>query len=685
MDNPLLVTGPVPAFDRIEVAHFLPAADSVIADIQQQLADMKSDKSAPTFTNTAVPLSHLFAPLEYIVILAEIYAMNVGTPEISEMQEALSIKFAAIAKTVFQDADLGARFRAVYDVRASLDAAGDDYALLAHLHQSFEASGALLDAEGQKQIREIDDRLISLSQKFRDNLMEAPQHAAVLITDPAELAGLTADDISTLASNARENGHKEGWLFIPERLLVDELLERAESRVFREKIFKALEGLCKAGPYDNGKILTEILAERESYAHLLGYDHYGDFARSRFMKKDLGDVHRLLADITAQALPKFEADMRGLEAFSAENGGPEKLEPWDVPYWIMRQRDHLFQFDANKFSEHLELENVMKGMFNEASHLFGISFAETGKYSKVHDDIRVYEVTDTRTGDLVGLLHVDMFARKGKYGGAWMMQMQVQDEGHVNIVNLNMNIAKPSAGNSATFSLSQYITLYHEMGHSLQGLLGTNVAYPSLMGTAGPSDFVEFHSMVNERRATLPENLKAHALHVTTGQPPSDEIIAALTRSKEHFATLDTLKIVQNSLRDIGFHTIAAADYKGDIALEKAVALDSPYIAHVRPYSLTRFSHPFDSPHSGYATGYVNYLIAEIYAADGFTPFADKPYDAAWAQRLDALYRRGSGGDILGLYKDYRGADATPAAMLQQMGIEAGIAPRNGRQAKPKL
>jgi peptidyl-dipeptidase Dcp len=207
------------------------------------------------------------------------------------------------------------------------------------------------------------------------------------------------------------------------------------------------------------------------------------------------------------------------------------------------------------------------------------------------------------------------------------------------------------------------------MGHALQGLLGTNVKHQSLQGTSAPADFIEFHSMVNERRALLRKNLEAHALHVETGKPPSHDIIGALTRSKSHFEARDVLKLVQNSLRDLEFHTIDPSAYKGDEALEQSVALDSPYADHIRPYPLARFSHLFDSAHGGYAAGYVNYLIAQIHAADGFAPFEGKPYDASWSKKLNDLYCRGSGGEPLELYRAYRGRDATVEAMLREAGI----------------
>lgn len=681
MQNPLLSRGAVPDFSRIEPGHYLPALDETLAAADRKLAAIRDNPEAPTFANTVVALEGLFDDVNDVLRILGNATSNAYTKELGAIEEKASIRMSAALKNTFQDGKLGARFRAVYDARGALPLDADDKAILKKLHDAFEENGALLPPEGQKKIREIDEKLITLAQKFKDNMQEAPKQNAVHITDPAELAGLSAEEISGFEADARANGRAAGWLVIPERLMVDELLERAENSGFRKKISAALNALGTVPPFDNRPVIAEMLQLRDDYAKLLGYGHYAGFARSRAMKDDLAATRQFLADVAAKALPKFEADMKSLESFSASSGGPAKLEPWDVSYWAMKQRDAVYRFDANGFAKYLELENVLTGMFAEATHLFNIEFKETKAYSTLHPDIRTFDVVDKASGAQVGILHVDMYARPGaKSGGAWMNQVQDKAEGRPNTVILNMNISKPPAGKPALIGLSQYITLYHEMGHSLHGLLGTNVKYKSLQGTAAPMDYVEFHSMVNERRAVLKKNLKEHAKRVDTGQPAPDALIDALIGSKSHFEAREILKLVQNSLRDLEFHSIDPKNYKGDAALEKSVELDSPYAEHIRPYPLARFTHLFDSPHSGYAAGYVNYLIAQEHAADGFEPFEKAPYDAGWAKKLGDLYRRGGGGEPAQLYRDYRGRDATPDAMLR----DAGITEAGGKSAAPR-
>lgn len=686
MTNPLLSPTRTPDFAAIKPEHFLPALDQVLADVKSELERIKADPAPASFANTVVPLDNLFGRARYIFAILGNLTLNTYSTELADIEEKASLTYAGVSKAVFQDAALGARFRAVYDNRAALNLDEDDTAILTHLHHAFEAQGGLLtSAADQALIRTLDENLISLANKFNANLQAAPLQNAVLITDKAELAGLSESEIDSLRDNAQKNGHADGWLFIPERLLVDEWLEKAESSAFRRKIFDALNAMGTVPPHDNRPIILEMQKNRDAYAKLLGYASYTAFSRSRAMVTDLARVEDLLDDVTAKALPKFEADMKSLEAFAAANGGPAKLEPWDVSYWVTRQRADLYHFDANAFTQYLEIENVVAGMFKQATDLFNVSFAEVSDQSTIHPDIRVYAVTDKTSKNIVGYLHVDMYARPGtKSGGAWMNNIQAQEDGRPVSVICNMNIAKPPAGEKALIGLSQYITLYHEMGHCLQGLLGMDVKHTSLQGTAGPADFVEIHSMINERRGLLKDNLKDYAHHYKTGVPAPDSVIDALLASQSFFETRDTLKLVQNSRRDLAFHAIDPAKGLSGEQIEKQVEINSPYAAHIRPYPLARFSHLFSDAHSGYAAGYVNYLLAHVHAAHGFVPFAGDAYNKDWSDKILSFYRRGSGGVPADLYRQFRGSDATPDAMLHELGIAtdktelAKAAPKTG-------
>lgn len=670
--NPLLSPYAVPPLDRIRPEHYQPAVDRALAEVTRRLAAVKA--APASFADTVVPLESLFDPLNDILCLLSNAGNNAYSKALSAVDGAISVQVSDFSKRVFQDRDLGALFQSVYAQRDTLPLGDDDRTVLRDLYWEFESAGAFLAPAGQDRIRAIDAELIRLANLFRDNLQAAPLQQAVLVTDRAELAGLSEDDVALLAQQARENGHGEGWLFIPERLLVDEWLEKAEDSGFRRKMVEALARMGTQAPYDNEPVIAAMHGLRHEFANLLGYADYASFARTRTMK-DLAAARDLLDRVGKAALPQFEADMRRLESFAAAQGGPAQLAPWDVPFWAAKERAALYRFDANDFARYLPLERVLQGMFREATAVGGLDYAEsTGKYPVMHPDTRTFDVTDRATGTKA-ILHVDLYARAGvKTGGAWMDMIQAGDGTRPAVIILNMNIGRPPGGGEPLVALSQYETLYHENGHALQGLVAWQSKYRSLNGVYGPSDFIEIHSIINESRGTVRDNLMAHARDPATGKAPDAALLDAMEKSAGHFASRELLKIVQNAARDLAWHMTAPGDYRGTRALEDAVAFASPYMEHIRAYDLTRFSHIFDSPRGAYCAAYVDYLVAQEHAADGFAPMKDAPYDAAWLARLRELYNPAAGsaaGDWAGRYRAYRGRDATTDAMLR----DAGIAP----------
>ncbi len=696
-DNPLLETGrAVPAFDRIKPGHFMPAFDAALEKATQRLDAIKNDTRPPDFQNTFVALESAMDEINDVLEVLSYFYGNFRNDQIADLLVETSQKHSDFTKSIQQDPALIARIKPVYDARESLNLDEDDKALLQKQYQEFESSGGFIDEAkhpgGRQRIKDIDNRLIELCNDYNDNLMRDATRQAVWVRDEAELAGVSPEDKESFAATAKEKGLPGGWLIMPERLMVDSLLEHASVSAFRQKILEALDRMGTGQPNpdpppypagealpadkdpncDNHPLLKEIHDLRQEYAVLLDYPNYATFARSRTATPDLAYVRDTLDTLVTKIGAKFEADMRDLEAFvKTQPGAPAKLEPWDITYWAAQQKKALYDFDASAFSQYLELDNVMKGLFYQADKLFGLEFRETapGKYPVPDKDIRTYDVFNKKTGQQIGIMVGDFYSRAGsKDGGAWMTELQAAHGFRPCIIGVNVNATKPVPGSPTYLSLGDYETVYHEWGHMLQGFLGTNAKYDSQHGTAGPADFTEIHSTMNEPRATSRETLTSIFTRNQAGQPPPADVIDNLIRAKNHFKAWDSLRMLQNSLRDLEYHT--EQNYVSDRAVEDAVKLNIPHAAFLQPRPLTRFDHLFGGPHDGYAAGYNNYVLAEIRAAAAYEPFAENgPFDPAWAARLQTFYGRGSGGDNLKTLRDYLGHDPTLEPYLHKVGV----------------
>ncbi len=643
MTNPLFDKTPTPAFDRIAPRHFRPAFKKIFADIANEHELLRADKNPPTFENSIVPFDTLFSEFNRVSMVLEVFNGNIRSKIISKIVEDSSVEFDAVTKKIFQDKKIADRVKDIYKKRDSLNLDNEDQWFLQNIYNEFEDNGAFLDsAKKRQELKRLDGQLIKVSQKCYDNMMDSRQQQAFMITDSALLAGVPADKVSAFAEQAQK-AKKNGWLFVPERLLVDELLEVAESREFRQKIHEAMNRVGTQAPYDNEPLVKEMAKLRDQRSRLLGYNNFAEHKLSRSMAGSVAVVRKTLDESIVQLLPRYEDEMRALEAWAAkQHGGPEKLEPWDVSYYAAKYRKEVLGFDSTKLSRHLELENVIKGWLLHADKNMNMAFAPTDKIHVWNPDVRTYDVTDRETGEK-SVLYIDPYARDNKAGGAWMSQVQDADKAadRLNAVIFNMNLAKPAPGQHAFLDKGQNETFFHEGGHGQNGLKGIKAKYNSRRGANNESAYLEIHSTIEERVPYQPEIMPTYAVDPDTGKLPDPALLAAMEKADYFLVTREVLKSIQNAKRDLLLHSTPWEQYITSAAIEKDADIQSPYAEHVRSYPLRRFDHLTGD---GYAAGYNGYFRANVAAAIAAEPYIKAGlYDPALLTKKREFYAIGGG------------------------------------------
>lgn len=673
MTNPLFAISSFPFFDQIEEEHFLPALEEAIDRAREKFIEIRDNSNEPTFENTVLPFDTLFSEIEQVFSILSLYESNRRTDNVLDIMERATEIYTELDSEIYQDGKMGDRFNVVYGQKSALDLDTEDEWFLEKIKRGFESTGALLNVAQQKRINEIDKALITATTALMKNIYKGADQQAFLVTDERQLAGVPDDVKSGLKENA-ENADKEGWLFIPERLLVDDLLGVAEDREFRRKMHEAMDRVGTQAPHDNTDLICEIHALRHERAVLLGYLNYAEASLAKTMAGSLPNVVDMFEETTMHLLNAFEEDMEQLQDFVDELGGPQ-LEPWDVQYYTTRYKQDRLGYDENALMPYLEIGNVMQGWIQHAEHHMNLGFIEVeDEYPVWDDDVIVYEVVDHDTGD-TNVLYVDLYARPGvKQGGAWMSEIQKlnKDEGKQNIIIMNMNLVKAAEGKPTFISPGQIETLYHEGGHALNGLKGTDAKYQSATGTGNGSDYVEIHSMVSENWAFHPQVMATYAFHHETGAPLPEDLLRAKEEAGNFMASWTMLRLIQNATRDLAFHEKSKDEYQGINKIHEEAELDSDFSAHTRPYPLNRFEHMFFSGDSMYAAGYYGYYWAEVKALQAFEPFDNKgPYDPAELKKMQRFFAIGAGEEPNFAYEKRLGIqalDVTP--FLAKYGVE---------------
>ena len=312
-------------------------------------------------------------------------------------------------------------------------------------------------------------------------------------------------------------------------------------------------------------------------------------------------------------------------------------------------------------------------MFFVANKLYGITFTELKDAPKYNPEVTVYEVKDA-AGEHLAIFMTDYFPRATKRQGAWMSEFK----GACNYDSINQrpiiynvgNFTRPSGDVPALLTLDEVETAFHEFGHGLHGMM-TRAAYRGQAGTNVDRDLVELPSQIMEHWAFEPEVLAVYAKHYQTGEVIPTELIEKLNASAKFNQGFATTELAGAALLDIEWHKVNDGNEVNVPEFEAAVAekLNLPEELTFR-YRSTYFKHIFGS--NGYAAGYYTYLWAEVLDADGFELFAEKGIfdkETADAFRINILEAGGS-EDPMTLYKQFRGQEPNPDALLRNRGLK---------------
>ena len=243
--------------------------------------------------------------------------------------------------------------------------------------------------------------------------------------------------------------------------------------------------------------------------------------------------------------------------------------------------------------------------------------------------------------------------------------------GQLPVVCNNLNIPKPAAGQPTLLTYDEIVTLFHEFGHALHGLL-SSVTYPRVSGTSVQRDFVEFPSQVNEMWILWPEVVANYAKHHQTGEQLPQELIDRLKGASTFNEGHATTSYLAAAILDLAWHSLEdGQDVADAIAFEAEAIKDYGLDYHAVPtrYRSTYFSHIFGG---GYSAGYYGYIWSEVLDAESVDWFKEnggltrKNGDHFRAELLS----RGGSIDSMQMFKNFRGREATITPLLKRRGLE---------------
>ena len=664
--------GGVPPFDKIKVADFKPALEAAMAEQLGEIEGIASNKEAPNFENTIAALERSGKTLDRVTTIYGIWSGNMNSDEFGKVEAEMDPKLAAHGDKITQNEALFKRIEAVYNSPDKKKLTPEQQRLVWVDYTNFVRQGAKLDPAKKARLSEINQSLAGLFTKFSQNLLGDESQLSLLITNEADLAGLSPALKSAAASAAKSKG-KEGWMIRNTRSAIEPFLTYSERRDLREKAYQMfINRGDNGGERDNNATITQIMQLRAERAKLLGYPTHAHWRLENAMAKNPENAMKLMETVWPASVARVKEEVADMQALADKEGAKIKIEPWDYRFYMEKVRKAKFDLDQNEIKPYLQLDKMREAMFYVANELFDFAFTPVTNVPVYHPDVTVYEVKNKQTGKHVGLWYFDPYARDGKRSGAWMNAYRNQERmGNdiTTIVSNNANFVKVSPGEPILISWDDAVTMFHEFGHALHGL-SSNVTYPTLSGTNVARDYVEFPSQLLEHWVSTPEVLQKYAVHYQTGKPIPQALVDKIKKASTFNQGFATTEYLSAALVDMKMHLVPDGRIDPDAFEKKALSeLGMPNEIVMR-HRTPQFGHLFSS--DGYSAGYYSYLWSDVLTADAFGAFTEGkgPYDKEVAKRLvKYIFSVGNTIDPAEGYRNFRGRDPNVDALMIKRGF----------------
>ena len=681
-DNPLLADDTLPVFSQIRPEHVAPAVEAILADYRAGIDGLTAPGAAHDFASVMLTqerleqrLARAWAPVSHLHSVADNEALRkvYGPAEEALTEHAIELG---------QNRGLYAAVQALADAPTFAQLPRPERALVEHALRDFRLSGVALEEPARSRYREIGVELSRLSTEFSNAVLDASEAWQEHITDERDLAGIPESGRAVLRQYA-EDQNLDGYLVTLKQPSVQAVLTYAGNRGLRERVYWAYQTRASdqgpnAGKFDNSERIEKIMALRHEAAQLLGFANAAEESLATKMAGSPAEVLEFLRDLAARAKPVAQQELAALREFASSELKLDNLESWDVGYASEKLRVQQYALDEEQLKPYFPLPAVIEGLFGLTSKLYGITLAPRDDVDVWHPDVRYYDVRDA-DGRVFAGTYVDLYARNGKRGGAWMDVCRARfDDGaqlQLPVAFLTCNFAPPTEGKPALLTHDDVLTLFHEFGHGLHHLL-TEIALPSIGGIDGVEwDAVELPSQFMENFGWNREALDLFARHVDTGERLPDELFQRMLAARHFHAGLFLVRQLEFALFDFLLHL----EYDPAQGARTLAVLEDvrKQVAVLHPPAWQRFAHGFSHIFAGgYAAGYYSYLWAELLSADAFGEFEEHAgesgsvIDRATGDRFRREFLAvGASRPALESFVAFRGRKPEPDAQLRSHGL----------------
>ncbi|MBV1776147.1 Zn-dependent oligopeptidase [Burkholderiaceae bacterium DAT-1] len=521
---------------------------------------------------------------------------------------AIRDKAQALAETISGANAALSLNQAVYKALADIDLSKVDAASRQYLERSllqYRLAGVDKDEATRSKVKQLQEKSANLQAKFSRNVTEDVRSFKV---KPADLAGLPADFISRHKPDAEGN-----VTLTTDAPDMGPVMNFAKSDAVRHQMFLTYNQ--RAWPA-NVEVLRDLLRVRKDIANTLGFKSWADFATADQMVDSPRKVEALLAGVESVTRETGLREHSQLMAF-AQSQQPDLKTMYtaDRGYWAEQYRRATFNFDAQSVRPYFAYDTVQAGILKTAAHLFHVRFEQVKGLKLWDESVDAFDVFDGKRK--IGRIYLDMHPRAGK--DKWFTADPLVPGMKGRQLPEAMLICNFSGGVKGDPGLMEYgevVTYFHEFGHLMHHLLGSQGVWSGQGGFNVEGDFVEAPSQMLEEFFSDYATLSSFAKHVETGEKlPQDLFNRMIKASAYGRATWLQRQMVFADMA-LKLHTTDPDTIDFDAVQNASAQRYLPTSVMEGDHFFAAFTHL-----TGYASNYYTYVLDKVIAIDFFSQF----------------------------------------------------------------
>ncbi|NRA37348.1 MAG: M3 family metallopeptidase, partial [Planctomycetes bacterium] len=572
MSNPLLETGVVPAFDRIQASEVESGMDQILQESEQQLTalealvDITWGTFIPALQQIEQRLNHTWGAVSHLL------AVN-NSEELRAAHEAVQPKIVALSMRIAQSSQIYAAFCQLRDADEWSTFDDAQQRIVLNAIRDAELSGINLVGENKERFNAIQLELAELQTSFSNNVLDATKGFALDIEDVKEVAGLPPSALALAAQAAVASGkehatpEKGPWRITLDYPSFVPFLEYAENRSLRERMYKAFISRAASDDCDNQPNVKKILLLRKELAALLGYEHFAAMSLASKMADSPEAVYELLDELHQVSHPVAQKEHQELIAFALANGVDYEIRQWDIAFWSKRQQEVKYEFNDEDLRPYFSLPKVLDGLFALAQRLFDVRIeAADGEASVWDPAVRFFKIFNSDDNHCASF-YLDPYSRpENKRGGAWMNDCVGRNRHSDGVVTLPIahlvcNSTPPVGDKPSLMIFREVETLFHEFGHGLQHML-TTIDHAMAAGINNVEwDAVELPSQFMENWCYDKNCVDGFARHFESGDCIPGELFDKISAARNYRAASAMQRQISLSETDMFlYHSFDPAD-----------------------------------------------------------------------------------------------------------------------------